>query len=106
MTQGKTLRSYLGGLLHLAAVLALTTGCMHSQKNESSPNNWPQFRGPNALPVSDNPQLPDTWSTTENVEWVSDVPGVGWSSPIVWGGKIFVTSAMSESPLKAPYKGG
>jgi hypothetical protein len=78
---------------------------MHGQKNESSPSNWPQFRGPGAMPVSNNPQLPANWSTTKNVEWVADVPGVGWSSPIVWDGKVFVTSAMSESPMKQPSLG-
>ena len=48
---------------------------------------WPQFRGPNAIPVSDNPNLPSHWSTRENVEWATDIPGTGWSSPIVWDGK-------------------
>jgi outer membrane protein assembly factor BamB len=55
--------------------------------------------------VSDNPNLPSTWSTTENVEWVTVVPGVGWSSPIVWNGKVFVTSAVSEAPMKQPSLG-
>ena len=70
-----------------------------------APDNWPQFRGPGAMPVSDNPNLPSTWSTTENVEWVTDVPGMGWSSPIVWDGKVFVTAAVSETPMKQPSLG-
>ncbi len=67
--------------------------------------NWPQFRGPGALPVSDAAGLPSSWSTTENVEWVAEVAGSGWSSPIVWGDKVFVTSAMSETPMKQPSLG-
>ena len=63
-------------------------------------NNWPRFRGPQSIPVSDNPNLPDSWSTTENVEWVAEVPGVGWSSPIVWGKRIFLTAATSEQSMK------
>jgi hypothetical protein len=55
--------------------------------------NWPRFRGPASNPVSDNPRLPVRWSKTENVEWVADVPGVGWSSPVVWGKKVFLTAA-------------
>ncbi len=55
--------------------------------------------------MSDNPDLPSTWSTTENVEWAAKVPGVGWSSPIIWDGKVFVTSAMSEAPMKQPSLG-
>ncbi len=71
----------------------------------TAPHNWPQFRGPGALPVSDNPGLPSTWSTTENVEWVTDIAGVGWSSPIVWDGKVFVTAAISEGEMKQPSLG-
>jgi outer membrane protein assembly factor BamB len=66
---------------------------------------WPQFRGPEANPVSDHPGLPATWSTTENVEWVTEIPGLGWSSPVVWGSRVFVTSTTSEKPLKQPSLG-
>jgi outer membrane protein assembly factor BamB len=55
--------------------------------------------------VADEPGLPATWSKTENVEWVTAIPGLGWSSPIVWGGKVFLTSTTSESPLKPPSLG-
>ena len=47
-------------------------------------NNWPQFRGPGSLGVSDNPRLPDQWSTNQNVAWRAAIDGRGWSSPIVW----------------------
>ncbi len=66
---------------------------------------WPQFRGPDANPVSDHPGLPAAWSTTRNVEWVTEIPGLGWSSPVVWGSKVFVTSTTSEKPLKQPSLG-
>jgi outer membrane protein assembly factor BamB len=67
--------------------------------------NWPRFRGPESMPVADHPNLPERWSTTENVEWVAEVPGVGWSSPIVWDGKIFLTAATSEQAMKQPSLG-
>ena len=67
--------------------------------------HWPRFRGPHSNPVSDNPDLPVTWSKTENVEWVADVPGVGWSSPVTWGTRVFVTTATSEQPMKPPSLG-
>jgi len=70
-----------------------------------SQENWPRFLGPDSLPVADNPKLPDRWSTTDNVEWSTDVSGVGWSSPIVWEGKIFLTSAVSDQPMKQPSLG-
>ena len=67
--------------------------------------NWPQFRGPGALGVADNPNLPDRWSTNENVAWKIEVPGRGWSSPIVWGERVFVTAVVSEGEMEAPKKG-
>jgi len=69
------------------------------------PTQWPRFRGPNSNPVSDHPNLPLSWSKTENVEWVADVPGVGWSSPVVWGNRVFLTAATSDKPMKQPSLG-
>jgi outer membrane protein assembly factor BamB len=71
---------------------------------------WPQFRGPQSLGVADDPSLPDTWSVAENVAWKTDIPGSGWSSPVVWGDRIFITSVISsnegEQPKKGLYFGG
>ena len=67
--------------------------------------NWPQFRGPDSAGVADNPNLPDRWSTNENVAWKIGVPGRGWSSPIVWGGRVFVTTVVSEAEMESPKKG-
>jgi len=67
--------------------------------------NWPQFRGPGARGVSENANLPERWSTTENVEWKITVPGRGWSSPIVWGDKVFLTTVVSDGEMQAPKKG-
>ena len=72
--------------------------------------NWPQFRGPEARGVSDTKGLPDTWSATENVLWQRDVPGRGWSSPVVWGDRLFLTTVVdigeSEEAKKGLYFGG
>ena len=68
-------------------------------------SNWPRFLGPNGIPVGDDPDLPDTWSRTENVEWSAEIPGMGWSSPIVWGNKVFLTAAISDQPMKQPSYG-
>jgi len=56
---------------------------------------WPQFRGPRAGVAADDPSLPDHWSETENVAWKTPIPGLGWSSPIVWDDHIFLTAAIS-----------
>ena len=88
-------------------LLVLAAGCVAAEvvDKEKSTHNWPRFLGPNSLPVADNPKLPERWSRTNNVEWVTEVSGVGWSSPIVWGGKIFLTSAVSDQPMKQPSLG-
>jgi len=91
----KTIVCSLCCLLHLAAGAA---------------NDWPQFRGPNGSGVSTDPHLPDKWSATENVSWKTDLPGRSWSSPIVWGDRVFVTTVVnlgeSETPKKGLYLGG
>ena len=55
--------------------------------------NWPQFRGPGSQGRSAEAQLPFQWSATENVRWKAAIPGESWSSPIVWGDRVFVTTA-------------
>jgi outer membrane protein assembly factor BamB len=57
-------------------------------------DNWPQFRGPNTQGHSVEANLPLKWSATENVAWKTALPGEAWSSPIVWGDHIFVTTTM------------
>jgi outer membrane protein assembly factor BamB len=66
---------------------------------------WPQFRGPGSLGVAEASRIPERWSTTENVAWAADVPGRGWSSPVVWGERVFVTTAISPGAFKEPSTG-
>jgi outer membrane protein assembly factor BamB len=66
---------------------------------------WPQFRGPAGRAISSIASLPTSWSTTMNVSWKVDVPGRGWSSPIVWGDQVFVTTAVSAGAFKQPSPG-
>src|SRR4051794_4409028 len=71
-----------------------------------SADSWPQFRGPQSSGVvADDPNLPDKWSATENIAWKTAIPGVGWSSPIVWGDRIFVTSVIATAEKEPPKKG-
>jgi outer membrane protein assembly factor BamB len=62
-------------------------------------DNWPQWRGPNGDGISVETNLPTRWSTTENVAWSLPLPGMGGSTPIVWGERIFLTSADSKDDL-------
>jgi outer membrane protein assembly factor BamB len=68
-------------------------------------SEWPRFRGPDANPAVAAGRLPEKWSTTENVEWVTGIPGRGWSSPIVSGNRIFLTTVTTEGKSKPPQIG-
>ena len=94
-------------LRSLAALVSLvaTVSMAASQGPVPATEEWPQFRGPQAGIVVDDPMLPDTWSTSQNVVWSAEVPGLGWSSPIVWGNQIFVTSVISSGAATAPKPG-
>lgn len=61
----------------------------------ASAADWPGWRGPNGDGISSETEAPLQWSPTENVAWKSPVPGVGRSSPIVWGERVFVTTGDS-----------
>ena len=69
--------------------------------------SWPSFRGPQASGVAERQNLPDQWNgkTGENILWRTAIPGLAHSSPIVWGDRIFVTSASSSDP-KATFRPG
>jgi outer membrane protein assembly factor BamB len=71
----------------------------------SASDRWPQFRGMDAGAIADDPALPDTWTATQNVQWSLDLPGLGWSSPVVWGDHVFVTSVISSGKATAPQRG-
>jgi outer membrane protein assembly factor BamB len=61
--------------------------------------NWPQFRGPGATGVAEGPVRPVKWdaSTSLNVRWKTAIPGLSHSSPVVWGNKVFVTTAVTSA---------
>ena len=66
---------------------------------------WPGFRGHGLSGVAPGKAIPERWSTTERVKWKIDVPGRGWSSPIVWGDTVYMTSAINGKPFKQPTPG-
>ena len=74
-------------------VVCLASCCMLAVPNRARAENWPQFRGPTGQGVAADPNPPLHWSATEHVAWKADVPGAGWSSPVVWGDRVFLTTA-------------
>ncbi|MBN2243873.1 MAG: PQQ-binding-like beta-propeller repeat protein [Acidobacteria bacterium] len=62
--------------------------------------NWPQWRGPSSSGVSGSSGLPTHWNAEEHVKWKASLAGLGASSPIVWGDRIFVTSQQGRIRLQ------
>ena len=81
-------------LLFAAQILFFTTYA----QNPDPQRQWSMYRGNYASGVLDNAKLPQTWNgeTGENVAWKTEIPGLGHSSPIVWGENVFVTTAVSS----------
>ncbi len=59
--------------------------------------NWPQWRGPDGSGISNEKNLPSEWSPTKNIKWKVPIDGRAHSSPIVWGNRIFLTTAVEGS---------
>ncbi len=72
----------LGFLLPFALAAALHAG-----------DDWPQFRGPTQQGHSDSVGLPTEWSETQNIKFKTEIPGEGWSSPVVLGDQVWITAA-------------
>src|SRR5512147_1147289 len=73
--------------------------------NPKPEETWPGFRGHGMSGIAPGTGIPEKWSSTENVRWKVSVPGQGWSSPIVWGDTVFLTSGISSKPFKQPTPG-
>ena len=83
-------RTFLNTLL----VVVLSSAALSA----SADSNWPQFRGPGASGVATGAEAPTTWDVPagKNLKWKTPVPGLGYSCPVVWGDRLFVTTAVKE----------
>ena len=83
-------------ILRLIAVSAFTCLFISATFRLSHAQDWTRFRGPNGSGVSDAKTVPTKW-TADDFNWVAKLPGIGHSSPVVWGDKLFVTSADQDN---------
>jgi outer membrane protein assembly factor BamB len=81
------------GVLVAAMLLALAA-------RAGAQDAWPDFRGPGGQGHSTATGLPVTWSETTNIQWKTKVPGLGWSSPVIANGRVWITTAV-EQPADA-----
>jgi outer membrane protein assembly factor BamB len=91
--------------MRMFLTIALAVAGSAAAALHAAPPDWPQFRGPGGLGVADESSLPERWSAVDNVAWAIEIPGRGWSSPIVAAGRVFVTTAVNPGAFKAPSTG-
>ena len=89
----------------LLMIMAILIAGLNPLVTSASDAVWPQFLGPGSRALSGNANLPDRWSATENVAWKIEIPGRGWSSPIAWGDRVFLTTVVGQDEAELPKKG-
>jgi outer membrane protein assembly factor BamB len=77
-------------------VLTLTTALVSCLASLAHADDWPEFRGPTGQGLVPTGTLPTTWNKEKNLAWKQQIPGKGWSSPIVSGGRVYLTTAMPQ----------
>lgn len=83
----------------VAAIVVSAAWYVSPAPAEDSPTvNWPSFRGPGASGVAAGVRTPEKWNgeTGENIRWKTPIPGLGLSSPVIWGDKLFITTAVNQ----------
>lgn len=104
MNVGNRRAAHLLSLLALVAVaIAVVIGqsprSLAAHAATTAGENWAQWRGPRGQGVSAETGVPTRWSATENVRWKTEIVGRGHSSPIVWGDRVFLTTAVEGRPI-------
>src|SRR6478735_6237221 len=88
------LKLNLARLALAIAAAALSGASSRAQSPISAERFWPQWRGPDATGVSKHANPPIEWNETKNIRWKVEIPGRGFASPVVWGDRIFVLTAV------------
>src|SRR5947209_3258789 len=77
-----------------AIISVLIVAVLKATISSAATTNWPQWRGPGGMGISTEKNLPTEWTATKNIKWKTPVAGRGHSSPVVWGNKVFLTTAI------------
>ncbi|HXC70440.1 MAG TPA: PQQ-binding-like beta-propeller repeat protein [Pyrinomonadaceae bacterium] len=85
--------------LTLIVGISLALGSLSFVARTVSAGNWPQWRGPEGSGISNEKNLPSEWSPTKNIKWKTPIEGRSHSSPIVWGNRIFLTTAVEGAEV-------
>ena len=91
--------TYIGAARMAIAALAVTAALASLAPVVARAEDWPQFRGPGGQGASVETGLPLQWSESRNVKWKAPVPGRGWSSPVVAGDRVWLTTAVDDGDI-------
>ena len=86
-------------MIRTLLVLTILAPATFAQSAKDAADNWHQWRGPDATGVSRSGKPPVEWSESKNIQWKIEVPGDGSSVPIIWGDKVFITSAVNTGKV-------
>jgi outer membrane protein assembly factor BamB len=88
----------IGGMLSLIALMTVVLAAVSAN---SDPAHWPQWRGPFFNGVAKS-SAPVEFSDTKNIKWKVAIPGQGFSTPVIWGDRIFLTTAVPTGKVTKP----
>jgi len=89
-------------VVQIGLILAFGFSSLHLQADD----NWPRFRGTGGNGIGkEHENIPIEWDRGKNIQWVADIPGWGWASPVVWGDQVFISTVVSDEPNRKPAKG-
>src|SRR5437773_4301817 len=93
-------------LMLVVALCLLVQNVLTAQSGGSAGSvsavDWPQFRGPGGQGISNARNVPVNWSSSSNIVWRAEIPGRGWSSPVLWRGRLYVTTAVMSAENSNP----
>ena len=89
-------------LVAALACATLSLPALAGEKRLDPLNQWPQWRGPLSTGVAPHGNPPVIWSEGRNVRWKTAIPGIGHSTPIIWGDRIFITAAVPYGEALPP----
>jgi len=82
----------------ISSIVAILVMLIAGPGRADQPGNWPSFRGNHASGIAEGQHLPDSWNGEKgtNIKWKTRIPGMAHSSPVIWGNRVFVTTAISS----------
>lgn len=83
-------------LVFVGILVVVASGSFALENLSDSEKNWPQWRGPLGTGAAPAGNPPIEWSEQQNIRWKTQIPGIGYATPVIWGNDIFIASAIEQ----------